>query len=67
MAYTALGKLATLPDAGFDPNAESERAAPQMPDQKMWTSQNAAPVPATAAPAEAAATALPTPAPVPSQ
>jgi hypothetical protein len=62
MAYTALGKLATLPDDGsFNPNAESERAAPQMPDQKMWTPQNApgAP-PATGTPAE-----QPTMAPVP--
>ena len=45
MAYTALGRLSSLPDAGFNPNAESERAAPTdagppMPDQQMWTPQN---------------------------
>ncbi|MDB5071135.1 MAG: serine hydrolase [Candidatus Eremiobacteraeota bacterium] len=63
MAYTALNKLATLPDDGsFNPNAESEHAAPQMPDQKMWAPPNAAPAPTTGAPAEVPA-AVPSPAP----
>lgn len=53
MAYTALGRLSSLPDAGFNPNAESERAAPTdaaspMPDQQMWTPQNVPAVPQSA-------------------
>jgi beta-lactamase class A len=42
MAYTALGKLGTLRD-DFNPNAESERAAPLTPEQQMWTPQTAPP------------------------
>jgi len=61
MAYAALGKLATLPDDGsFNPNAESEHAAPQMPDQKMWAPQNVPPP--SSAPAE-----VPSAAPAPSR
>ena len=53
MAYTALGRLSSLPDADFNPNAESERAAPTdaappMPDQQMWTPQNVPAVPQSA-------------------
>jgi beta-lactamase class A len=44
MAYTALGKLGTLRD-DFNPNAESERAAPQMPDQQMEPPQTVPPPP----------------------
>ena len=44
MAYTALGKLGTLRD-DFNPNAESERAAPLTPEQQMWTPQSPAPPP----------------------
>jgi hypothetical protein len=63
MAYTALNKLATWQDDGsFNPLPESERAAPQMPDQKMWAPANVPPQPATGVvPAEA-----PTTAPAPS-
>jgi beta-lactamase class A len=45
MTYAALGKLGTLRD-DFNPNAESERAAPQTPDQRMWTPQTVPPPPA---------------------
>jgi len=47
MAFAALGRLATLQDDGtFNAGAESERAAPQMPDQKMWAPQSVPPPPA---------------------
>ncbi len=56
LTYTALNKLGTLRD-DFNPAFESERAAPQTPDQQMWTPQN---VPAAPSPAPAEATASPT-------
>ncbi|HTD38074.1 MAG TPA: serine hydrolase [Candidatus Limnocylindrales bacterium] len=56
LTYTALNKLGTLRD-DFNPNFESEHAAPPTPDQQMWTPQTA---PAAPAPAPAEATAAPT-------
>ena len=57
MAYTALGRLSSLPDADFNPNAESERAAPTdaaspTPDQQMWTPQTVPAAPPSATPSE---------------
>jgi beta-lactamase class A len=57
LTYTALNKLGNLRD-DFNPNFESERAAPQTPDQQMWTPQT---VPAAPSPAPAEATAAATP------
>ena len=66
MAYTALGKFATWrDDTGFT-SAESERAAPQLPDQKMWTPQTTTATPPTAEPPIAEPLDAPTPEPTPS-
>jgi beta-lactamase class A len=44
MTYAALGKLGGWRDElNLAPAAESERAAPQTPDQQMWTPQNLPP------------------------
>jgi beta-lactamase class A len=49
LTYTALEKLGSIrDDAGFNANAESERAAPLTPEQQMWTPQNGGPAPSTA-------------------